>query len=64
MDVVHLSTNQRFGKKLNRSSSHRAAMRRNFIVSVIKHERVTTTLERAKAMRRSHATNACWLAVR
>ena len=28
-------------------------MRRNFICSVIKHERVTTTLERAKAMRPS-----------
>ncbi len=28
-------------------------MRRNFICSVIKHERVVTTLDRAKAMRRS-----------
>ena len=41
------------GRRLNRSSSHRAAMRRNFICSVIKHERVVTTLVRAKAMRRS-----------
>jgi len=28
-------------------------MRRNFICSVIKHERVVTTVERAKALRRS-----------
>ena len=41
------------GKRLGRSTSHRRAMRRNFICSVIKHERVVTTLERAKAMRRS-----------
>jgi large subunit ribosomal protein L17 len=38
---------------MNRSTSHRRAMRRNFICSVIKHERVVTTVERAKAMRRS-----------
>lgn len=41
------------GKRLGRSTSHRRAMRRNFICSVIKHERVVTTVERAKAMRRS-----------
>jgi large subunit ribosomal protein L17 len=41
------------GKRLGRSTTHRRAMRRNFICSVIKHERVVTTLERAKAMRRS-----------
>ena len=41
------------GKKLNRSSSHREAMRRNFVSSVIKHERVVTTLEKAKAMQRN-----------
>ncbi len=41
------------GKRQNRSTSHRRAMRRNFICSVIKHERVVTTVERAKAMRRS-----------
>ena len=38
---------------MNRSSSHRMAMRSNFICSVIKHERVITTLERAKAVRRN-----------
>ena len=41
------------GKKLGRSSSHREAMRRNFICSVIKHERVVTTVEKAKAMQRN-----------
>ncbi len=41
------------GKRQGRSTSHRRAMRRNFICSVIKHERVVTTIARAKAMRRS-----------
>ncbi len=41
------------GKKLNRSPSHRAAMERNFICSVIMHERVVTTLQKAKGMRRN-----------
>jgi large subunit ribosomal protein L17 len=41
------------GKKLNRSSAHRQSMERNFICSVIKHERVVTTLAKAKAMRRN-----------
>ena len=41
------------GKKLNRSASHRKAMRRNFICSVILHERVVTTLEKAKNLRRN-----------
>lgn len=41
------------GKKLGRSPSHRAAMTRNFVCSVIVHERVVTTLEKAKGLRRS-----------
>lgn len=41
------------GKRLNRSASHRKAMRRNFICSVILHERVVTTLEKAKNLRRN-----------
>lgn len=41
------------GKKLNRTSAHRQSMERNFICSVIKHERVVTTLAKAKAMRRN-----------
>ena len=32
------------GKSLNRNSAHRAALRKNFTVSVIKHERVVTTV--------------------
>ncbi|MCR9248077.1 MAG: 50S ribosomal protein L17 [bacterium] len=39
------------GKHLNRNTAHRAALRKNFTVSVIMHERVTTTLAKAKAMR-------------
>ena len=39
------------GKSLNRNTAHRAALRKNFTVSVIMHERVTTTLAKAKAMR-------------
>lgn len=39
------------GKKLGRNGAHRAAMERNFICSVIEHERVVTTVEKAKAMR-------------
>ena len=38
------------GKKLGRSSSHREALRRNFICSVITHERVVTTLHKAKGL--------------
>ena len=39
------------GKSLQRNTAHRAALRKNFTVSVIKHERVITTLPKAKAMR-------------
>lgn len=39
------------GKSLNRNTAHRAALRKNFCVSVITHERVVTTLAKAKAMR-------------
>lgn len=39
------------GKSLQRNSAHRAALRKNFTVSVIKHERVITTLAKAKALR-------------
>jgi large subunit ribosomal protein L17 len=39
------------GKKLGRSPSHRAALARNFLCSVIKHERVETTLAIAKGLR-------------
>ncbi len=39
------------GKSLGRNTAHRAALRKNFTVSVIKHERVITTLAKAKALR-------------
>ena len=41
------------GRKLGRTHSHRKALTRNFICSVIKHERVVTTLEKAKWLRRN-----------
>jgi large subunit ribosomal protein L17 len=39
------------GKRLQRNTAHRAALRKNFTVSVIMHERVITTLSKAKALR-------------
>jgi large subunit ribosomal protein L17 len=39
------------GKSLGRNTAHRAALRKNFTVSVITHERVITTLPKAKALR-------------
>lgn len=39
------------GKRLGRNTAHRAALRKNFTVSLIKHERVVTTLPKAKALR-------------
>lgn len=40
------------GRKLNRTSSHRAAMFRNMAVSLLKHELIKTTLPKAKELRR------------
>lgn len=37
-------------KKLNRSSSHRLALLRNLSVALLTHERITTTLPKAKAL--------------
>ncbi|HTP97352.1 MAG TPA: 50S ribosomal protein L17 [Burkholderiales bacterium] len=39
-------------RKLNRTSSHRLAMLRNMAVSLLKHEVITTTLPKAKELRR------------
>lgn len=39
------------GKSLQRNTAHRAALRKNFTVSLIQHERVVTTLAKAKALR-------------
>jgi len=39
-------------RKLNRTSSHRAAMIRNMAVSLLRHEAINTTLPKAKELRR------------
>ena len=39
------------GYKLGRTASHRTAMRRNMASSIIEHERITTTVIKAKAIR-------------
>jgi len=40
------------GRKLNRTSSHRKAMFRNMAVSLFQHEQISTTLPKAKELRR------------
>lgn len=40
------------GRKLNRTSSHRKAMFMNMTVSLLKHEQITTTVPKAKELRR------------
>lgn len=40
------------GRKLNRTSSHRKAMFANMAASLLKHEQITTTLPKAKDLRR------------
>jgi len=39
-------------KKLERTASHRRALLRNLVTELFRHERITTTLTKAKAMRR------------
>jgi large subunit ribosomal protein L17 len=41
----------RFGRKLRRTTSHRLALFRNQIMSIVEHERIETTLEKAKELR-------------
>ena len=36
------------GRKLNRTASHRKALLRNLVVSLFEHERITTTITKAK----------------
>lgn len=43
---------QNAGRKFSRNSSHRRAMFRNMVTSVIEHERITTTEPKAKELRR------------
>jgi large subunit ribosomal protein L17 len=40
------------GRKLGRNSSHRSAMMRNMVTSLIEHENITTTVTRAKELRK------------
>jgi large subunit ribosomal protein L17 len=40
------------GRKLNRTTSHRLAMFRNMVTSLLDHERIFTTTTRAKELRR------------
>lgn len=40
------------GRRLGRNSSHRKAMYRNMTVSLLRHEIIKTTLEKAKELRR------------
>lgn len=40
------------GRKLNRTTSHRLAMFRNMVTSLLDHERIYTTVFKAKEMRR------------
>ena len=39
------------GRKLSRDSSHRKALMRNMVTSLLEHERIETTLAKAKALR-------------
>ncbi|MHC4271832.1 MAG: 50S ribosomal protein L17 [Planctomycetota bacterium] len=39
------------GRKLNRTSSHRVAMRRNLVASLFEHETISTTMEKAKEVK-------------
>lgn len=39
------------GRRLNRSSGHRKALRRNLITELFRHERIRTTFAKAKAIR-------------
>ena len=40
------------GRQLNRNSSHRKAMFRNMVTSLVEHELIKTTLPKAKELRR------------
>ena len=40
------------GRKLNRTATHRSAMFANLAVALFKHEQITTTLPKAKELRR------------
>jgi large subunit ribosomal protein L17 len=43
---------QKSGRKLNRNSSHRRALMRNLTIALVEHESITTTVAKAKELRR------------
>lgn len=43
---------RKLGRQLNRNSSHRQAMFRNMMTSLVRHELIKTTLPKAKELRR------------
>lgn len=43
---------RKIGRQLNRNTSHRQAMFRNMMVSLLKHEQIKTTVPKAKELRR------------
>jgi large subunit ribosomal protein L17 len=47
-------------RKLNRTSSHRKAMFRNMVTSLIEHERIHTTLPKAKELKRIADRAVTW----
>ena len=48
------------GSKLGRTSSHKEAMLRNMVTSVIKHERIRTTDMKAKELRKIADKMVTW----
>ena len=43
---------QKSGRKLNRNSTHRRALMRNLTIALVEHESITTTVPKAKELRR------------
>src|SRR5436190_12954364 len=42
---------RRSGRKLNRNATHRLALKRNLALALLRHERIITTVEKAKELR-------------
>lgn len=43
---------RKMGRRLGRTTSHREAMMRNIVTSLLEHERIVTTVPKAKEIRR------------
>ena len=48
------------GRKLSRHTQHRELMFRNMVVSLLQHERITTTLAKAKELRGGWIRSSPW----